>query len=184
MLNHSFSLHSIIQRYHRFFMRVVIQKVKRASVAVDDVIVSSINRGLMVLVGISTSDTGDDVEKLVKKISSLRLFEDFTNPPPDQSKWDGKPWSKSLADDKELSVLSVSQFTLYGTIKKGTKPDFHKAAKGPDAIQLYQAFLTSLRKLLGGDERVQDGRFGEKMEVDLINDGPVTIVWDTSNSTL
>ncbi|SGZ54633.1 CIC11C00000003967 [Sungouiella intermedia] len=165
-------------------MRVVIQKVKRASVTVDDVIVSSINRGLMILVGVSTSDTSDDVSRLVKKISTLRLFEDFSNPPPEQSKWDGKPWSSSLAADKELSVLSVSQFTLYGTIKKGTKPDFHKAAKGPDAIHLYQDFLAGLRKELGSDDRVQDGRFGEKMEVDLVNDGPVTIVWDTRDSTL
>lgn len=165
-------------------MRVVIQKVKRASVAVDDVIVSSINRGLMVLVGISTSDTSDDVSRLVKKISSLRLFEDFSNPPPDQSKWGGKPWSHSLSSDKDLSILCVSQFTLYGTIKKGTKPDFHKAAKGPDAIHLYQEFLSGLRKELKADDRVQDGRFGEQMEVDLVNDGPVTIVWDTRDSTL
>lgn len=165
-------------------MRIVIQKVKRASVTVDDVIVSSINRGLMVLVGVSTVDTSDDVAKMVKKLAGLRLFEDFSNPPPAQSKWEGKPWSKSLAHDPELKVLSVSQFTLYGTIKKGTKPDFHKAAKGPDAIHLYQEFLSGLRKELGSDDRVQDGRFGEQMEVDLVNDGPVTIVWDTNDSTL
>lgn len=165
-------------------MRVVIQKVKRASVSVDNTIVSSINRGLMILVGVSTADTSDDVKKLVKKVAGLRLFEDFSNPPPDISKWYGKPWSQSLANDHELRVLSISQFTLYGTIKKGTKPDFHKAAKGPDAVKLYQEFLAGLRRELGSDDRVQDGRFGEMMEVDLVNDGPVTIVWDTNDGTL
>ncbi|WPK27543.1 hypothetical protein PUMCH_004935 [Australozyma saopauloensis] len=162
-------------------MRVVIQKVKRASVTVENNVVSSIGRGLMILVGISTSDTTDDVSRLVKKVASLRLFEDMSNPPPDQSKWYGKPWSLSLAQDRDLSVLSVSQFTLYGTIKKGTKPDFHKAAKGPDAVKLYEEFLSQLRKELGDDNRVKDGQFGAMMDVDLVNEGPVTIVWDTSD---
>ncbi|EEQ37801.1 hypothetical protein CLUG_01924 [Clavispora lusitaniae ATCC 42720] len=162
-------------------MRVVIQKVKRASVSVDNALVSSIQKGLMILVGVSTADTSDDVAKLVKKISTLRLFEDFSNPPPDQGKWHGKPWSRSLADDKELGVLCVSQFTLYGTIAKGTKPDFHRAAKGPHALELYQEFLTKLRTSLGDEKRVLDGKFGEMMEVDLVNDGPVTIVWDTNS---
>lgn len=162
-------------------MRVVIQKVKKASVTVENNVVSSIGRGLMILVGISTSDTTDDVSRLVKKVASLRLFEDMSNPPPDQSKWYGKPWSLSLAQDRDLSVLSVSQFTLYGTIKKGTKPDFHKAAKGPDAVKLYEDFLSQLRKELGDDNRVKDGQFGAMMDVDLVNEGPVTIVWDTSD---
>lgn len=165
-------------------MRVVIQKVKRASVTVDNVLVSSINRGLMILVGVSTVDTSDDVNRLIKKVAGLRLFEDFSNPPPDQSKWYGKPWSQSLAGDPELSVLCVSQFTLYGTIKKGTKPDFHKAAKGPQAIELYQQFLSGLRKELGSEDRVKDGKFGAMMDVDLLNDGPVTIIWDTNDGTL
>lgn len=160
-------------------MRVVIQKVQRASVTVDNNVISSIGRGLMILVGISTSDTTDDVTKLVKKVASLRLFEDMSNPPQEQTKWHGKPWSISLAQDKELSVLSVSQFTLYGTIKKGTKPDFHRAAKGSDAITLYSEFLSQLRKELGDDNRVKDGEFGAMMDVDIVNEGPVTIVWDT-----
>lgn len=164
-------------------MRIVIQKVKRASVSVDNTIVSSISKGLLLLVGISVTDTSDDVSKLVKKVANLRLFEDFSNPP-DTGKWHGKPWSQSLAHDLELSVLSISQFTLYGTIKKGTKPDFHRAAKGPDAIKLYQEFLLKLRAELGSEDRVKDGKFGEMMEVDLVNDGPVTIVWDTNDATL
>lgn len=165
-------------------MRVVIQKVKRASVTVDNVLVSQIARGLMILVGISTSDTAEDVNRLVKKVASLRVFEDFSLPPPDTAKWYGKPWSQSLAHDKELGVLCVSQFTLYGTIKKGTKPDFHKAAKGPEAVQLYNMFLANLRAELGEAERVKDGKFGEMMDVELVNDGPVTIVWDTRDHGL
>lgn len=162
-------------------MRVVIQKVKSASVTVDNGVISSIGRGLMILVGISTLDTADDVSRLVKKVASLRLFEDMSNPPPDQSKWYGKPWSKSLAQDNELSVLSISQFTLYGTIKKGTKPDFHRAAKGVDANSLYQEFLSQLRRELGDENRVKDGQFGAMMDVALVNEGPVTIVWDTQD---
>lgn len=165
-------------------MRVVIQKVKRASVSVDDTIISSIKKGLCILVGISTIDTSEDVAKMVKKISTLRLFEDLGNPPPDQAKWYGKPWSQSLAGDPELEVLSVSQFTLYGTITKGTKPDFHKAAKGSHALDLYNEFLTKLRSSLGSDDRVKDGQFGAMMEVDLVNDGPVTIVWDTNQGVV
>lgn len=165
-------------------MRVVIQKVKRASVTVDNAVVSQIGRGLMVLVGISTSDTSEDVARLAKKISTLRLFEDFSSPPPDTSKWYGKPWSSSLAQDAELSVLCVSQFTLYGTIKKGTKPDFHKAAKGPEAVTLYKEFLQKLGSELGDAQRVKDGEFGAMMDVELVNDGPVTIVWDTRDQGL
>lgn len=165
-------------------MRVVIQKVKRASVTVDSQIVSSIGRGLMLLVGISTEDTSEDVGKLVKKVALLRVFEDFSSPPPDTAKWHGKPWAISLAQDASLSVLSVSQFTLYGTIKKGTKPDFHKAAKGPAALELYQEFLARLGSELGDAERVKDGKFGEMMDVELVNDGPVTIIWDTRESSL
>lgn len=162
-------------------MRVVIQKVKKASVTVDNTVVSAIGRGLMVLVGISTNDTSEDVSRLVKKIAGLRLFEDFSQ---DAKLWGGKPWSISLAQEKSFSVLSVSQFTLYGTIKKGTKPDFHKAAKGPEAAKLYNDFLLQLRAELGDDERVKDGKFGEMMDVELINEGPVTIIWDTKELTL
>lgn len=132
----------------------------------------------MLLVGISTSDTIDDVSKLLKKLLSLRVFEDISVPAGTATEWAGKPWSKSIVDISG-EILSVSQFTLYGTIKKGTKPDFHKAAKGESAIVLYQEFLSQLRKGLG-DERVKDGKFGAMMDVSLVNEGPVTIVWDTN----
>lgn len=163
-------------------MRVVIQKVKRASVSVDNSVISSIGRGLMILVGVSTKDTTDDVSKLVKKIANLRVFEDRSQQ--DEGCWTGKPWSSSLMQDNELKVLSVSQFTLYGTIKKGTKPDFHKSAKGEHALELYNEFLTKLRGELGSDDRVKDGKFGAMMDVDIVNDGPVTILWDTNDGTL
>lgn len=131
----------------------------------------------MILVGISTKDTMEDVNRLSKKILSLRVFEDLSQPPETATKWYGKPWAKSVIDIQG-EILSVSQFTLYGTIKKGTKPDFHKAAKGHHAVELYEAFLEELRKGLG-EEKVKDGEFGAMMDVALVNDGPVTIVWDT-----
>lgn len=131
----------------------------------------------MLLVGISTQDTAEDVAKLSKKVLGLRLFEDLSNPPNTKTEWHGKPWAKSIIDIKG-EILSVSQFTLYGTVYKGTKPDFHKAAKGEVAVELYNLFLSQLKLGLGADN-VKDGEFGAMMDVALVNDGPVTIVWDT-----
>ncbi|KAK6200418.1 D-Tyr tRNAtyr deacylase-like domain-containing protein [Scheffersomyces amazonensis] len=170
-------------------MRVVIQKVKKASVTVEGNVISKIDKGLMLLVGISTKDTEDDVTKMSNKILSLRVFEDLSHPPHTATKWYGKPWAKSIVDI-EGEILSVSQFTLYGTVKKGTKPDFHKAAKGHIAKELYDLFLSQLKTGLDGnkedsvDSKVKDGEFGAMMDVELINDGPVTIVWDTNDPTL
>lgn len=138
----------------------------------------------MLLIGISTSDTEEDVKKMSNKIVSLRVFESQNPKSTSEEKYTGKPWSKSLLDDPSLSILSVSQFTLYGTIKKGTKPDFHKAAKGRVAKELYDSFLSQLKVTLGDDNRVQDGKFGEMMDVSLVNEGPVTIVWDTQENSL
>ncbi|RLV94146.1 D-tyrosyl-tRNA [Spathaspora sp. JA1] len=163
-------------------MRVVIQKVKSASVTVDEKVISSIGKGLMILVGISTHDTMDDVTRLSKKLLTLRVFEDLSQPPETATKWYGKPWAKSVVDIQG-EILSVSQFTLYGTIKKGTKPDFHKAAKGHHAVELYESFLELLRQGLG-EEKVKDGEFGAMMDVALVNDGPVTIIWDTNDSSI
>lgn len=139
----------------------------------------------MVLVGISPKDTQEDAKRLSSKLLKLRLFEDFDNPPESEStqKWYGKPWAKCVLDDAKYSILSVSQFTLYGTIKKGTKPDFHKAAKGGEAKVLYDFFLQELRNEIG-DDRVKDGEFGAMMDVKLTNDGPVTIVWDTNDPNI
>ena len=138
----------------------------------------------MLLIGISTTDSEEDVKKMSNKIVSLRVFESESPKSTSEEKYSGKPWSKSLLDDPSLSILSVSQFTLYGTIKKGTKPDFHKAAKGKVAKELYDTFLSQLKVALGDDSRVQDGKFGEMMDVSLVNEGPVTIVWDTQENTL
>jgi len=134
----------------------------------------------MILVGISIQDTSDDVLKLTKKILSLRVFEDMANPPNTKTAWYGKPWAKSICDIQG-EILSVSQFTLYGTIQKGTKPDFHKAAKGEIAVELYSEFLNQLKVGLGED-KVKDGEFGAMMDVSLVNDGPVTIIWDTKDT--
>ncbi|KAI5959617.1 DTD1 [Candida pseudojiufengensis] len=163
-------------------MRVVLQKVKNASVTVDNKIISSIGNGLMLLVGISTTDTIEDVTKLSKKILSIRVFEDITKESNTNTEWVGKPWSKNIKDVNG-EILSVSQFTLYGTLKKGNKPDFHKAAKGDIAIELYNLFLNQLKEGLG-EEKVKDGEFGAMMEVNLQNTGPVTLVWDTQDTTL
>lgn len=158
-------------------MKVVLQKVSQASVTVDNQVISLINKGLLLLVGITTDDTAEDVAKLSSKILKLRVFEDLSNPPETKTAWHGKPWSKSVIDISG-EILSVSQFTLYGTVKKGSKPDFHKAQKGELAKELYDLFLAQLREGLG-EEKVKDGQFGAMMDVALTNDGPVTLVWDT-----
>ncbi|QPG73134.1 hypothetical protein FOA43_000440 [Brettanomyces nanus] len=158
-------------------MKVVIQRVKEASVTVENEVISQIKRGLLLFVGICNEDTEEDVSKLANKVLRLRVFEDSKEDAGTNTKWVGKPWAKSVTD-LNGEILSVSQFTLYGSIKKGTKPDFHKAKKGELAQVLYESFLKELRNGLG-QEKVKDGQFGAMMEVSLVNDGPVTIVWDT-----
>ena len=130
--------------------------------------VGEINRGLCVLVGIQTDDVDDDMDYIAKKVLSLRLFPDTVS---------DKPWSKSVMD-MGLEVLSISQFTLHAKTNKGTKPDFHNAMKSEDSREFYHNFLNLLRTEYQ-KEKVQEGRFGERMEVEIINDGPVTIVLDS-----
>ncbi|ODQ78170.1 hypothetical protein BABINDRAFT_162842 [Babjeviella inositovora NRRL Y-12698] len=157
-------------------MRVVIQKVKSASVTVDNQVVSQIGRGLLLLVGLSTTDTVEEVTKLANKVLKLRLFENEF----DAAKgcWNGKPWAFNTKQ-AEAEILSVSQFTLYANLKKGAKPDFHRAMKGEHAIELYSEFMRQLAVELS-EEKVKDGKFGAMMDVALVNDGPVTIVYDTN----
>lgn len=131
----------------------------------------------MILVGLTQTDTAEDVAKMLKKLLSLRIFEDLSNPPETKTAWHGKPWAK-LVIDIQGEILLVSQFTLYGTVQKGTKPDFHKALNGEQAVILYNEFLSQLRRGLGED-KVKDGQFGAMMDVALVNDGPVTLTWDT-----
>ena len=148
-------------------MRVVIQRVKEASVSVQGVKISEIQKGLLILVGVETQDTQQDINWLVAKVAKLRIFEDL----------DGA-MNVSL-HDIGADVIVVSQFTLNASTKKGNRPSFIKAAKPEVAIPLYQGFVDSLEKEL--DKKIQTGQFGAMMDVALINDGPVTITIDSKN---
>ena len=148
-------------------MRVVIQRVKEASVSVQGVKISEIQKGLLILVGVETQDTQQDIDWLVAKVAKLRIFEDPLG-----------AMNVSL-HDIDADVIVVSQFTLHASTKKGNRPSFIKAAKPEVAIPLYQGFVDSLEKEL--DKKIQTGQFGAVMEVALINDGPVTITIDSKN---
>ncbi len=148
-------------------MRVVIQRVKEASVSVQGVKISEIQKGLLILVGVETQDTQQDINWLVAKVAKLRIFEDL----------DGA-MNVSL-QDIGADVIVVSQFTLHASTKKGNRPSYIKAAKQEVAIPLYQGFVDSLEKAL--DKKIQTGKFGAMMDVALINDGPVTITIDSKN---
>ncbi|MFT5256078.1 MAG: D-tyrosyl-tRNA(Tyr) deacylase [Candidatus Paceibacteria bacterium] len=148
-------------------MRVVIQRVKEASVSVQGAKISEIQKGLLVLVGVETTDNQQDIDWLVAKVAKLRIFEDL----------DGA-MNVSL-QDIDADVIVVSQFTLHASTKKGNRPSFIKAAKPEVAIPLYQGFVDSLEKEL--DKKIQTGQFGAMMDVALINDGPVTIMIDSKN---
>lgn len=124
----------------------------------------------MLLVGISTEDTIEDVEKLSRKVVNLRIFEDDQN----------TLWKRSIKESGG-EILSVSQFTLMARTKKGTKPDFHMAQKGHLAKELYEQFLKLLRDSIG-DEKVQDGEFGAMMSCSLTNEGPVTIILNSKDN--
>ncbi|MBT7306381.1 MAG: D-tyrosyl-tRNA(Tyr) deacylase [Bacteroidetes bacterium] len=148
-------------------MRVVIQRVKEASVSVQGVKISEIQKGLLILVGVETQDTQQDIDWLVAKVAKLRIFEDPLG-----------AMNVSL-QDIDADVIVVSQFTLHASTKKGNRPSFIKAAKPEVAIPLYQGFVDSLEKQL--DKKIQTGQFGAMMDVALINDGPVTITIDSKN---
>ncbi|XP_074065465.1 D-aminoacyl-tRNA deacylase 1 isoform X1 [Macrotis lagotis] len=143
-------------------MKAIIQRVTRASVTVGEEQISSIGRGICVLLGISMEDTQKELEHMVRKILNLRVFEDES----------GKHWSKSVMD-KQYEVLCVSQFTLQ-CILKGNKPDYHMAMPTEQAQTFYNNFLEQLRKAYK-PELIKDGKFGAYMQVHIQNDGPVTI---------
>ncbi|MEC6747386.1 D-aminoacyl-tRNA deacylase [Marinilactibacillus sp. XAAS-LB27] len=147
-------------------MRLVVQRVLEAQVKIDNEIVGSIDKGLMILVGVGENDSEEDVDYLVQKASNMRIFEDES----------GK-MNLSL-QQVEGSILSVSQFTLYADTKKGNRPSFTRSAKPDKAIPLYEQFNQSLRNQ---GVRVETGRFGADMKVSLVNDGPVTITIDSQN---
>ena len=147
-------------------MRVVIQRVKEARVTVDKKVVGQIQHGFVLLVGFAHDDTEDDVEYAAQKIPNLRVFED------DEGKM-----NLSLFDVGG-EILSVSQFTLYGDMRKGRRPNFMAAAKPEQANRLYEYFNQLLR-----DQGliVETGMFGAMMEVELVNDGPVTLIFDSKD---
>ena len=148
-------------------MRIVIQRVKNASVTIDGKVKSAIDQGLLILLGIEPADTLDDIEWLCRKINNLRIFND------------GEGLMNLSIQDINGSFLVVSQFTLHASTKKGNRPSYIKAAKPEIAIPIYEKFIFQLEKDLG--KKVGTGVFGADMKVNLLNDGPVTIVIDTKN---
>ena len=148
-------------------MKVVIQRVSQASVTIEGVKVASIGNGLLILLGIVEDDTPEDIKWLSNKIVNLRVFGD-----------ENDIMNRSLLDVNG-EIIAVSQFTLHASTKKGNRPSYIKAAKPETAIPLYETFIKQLELDLG--KKVQTGQFGADMKVDLINDGPVTIIIDSKN---
>ncbi len=148
-------------------MRTVIQRVSEASVSIGDQISGQIGRGMLILIGIEACDTVQDVEWLCAKIIHLRIFNDEKG-----------VMNNSILDTKG-EVLVVSQFTLHASTKKGNRPSYIRAARPETAIPLYNSFIIKLEQLLG--KKVFTGKFGAMMSVNLVNDGPVTILMDSQN---
>jgi D-tyrosyl-tRNA(Tyr) deacylase len=148
-------------------MRAVVQRVSRASVMVEGRIVGKSERGLLVLLGVTHADTEAAADYLAEKISGLRIFED-----------DVGKMNLSVVDVGG-AILAVSQFTLYGDVRKGKRPSFDDAARPEQARKLYEHFIERIRAL---GLRCETGRFQEMMQVELVNDGPVTILLDSEKS--
>ena len=144
-------------------MKIVLQRVSSASVKVADEIVGSIEHGLLLLIGFSSTDTDESILPTIEKIVKLLIFSDE----------EGK-MNKSVLD-VEGSMLLISQFTLYADTKKGNRPSFIEAARPEQAIPLYEFFIAEMKKRIS---KVETGIFGADMKVELVNDGPVTIVFD------
>ena len=148
-------------------MRIVLQRVKSASVSIDEVVVGNINQGFLLLVGVGPEDTSDDASFLARKIAGMRIFSDEN----------GK--MNLSIDQIGGKILSVSQFTLFADTKKGNRPSFTGAAIPERATKLYEEFNEMLSKEYG--LTVETGEFGADMQVSHVNDGPVTIILDTKN---
>lgn len=146
-------------------MKAVVQRVKNAGVTVDGEVISRIGKGYMILLGVMDDDTAEDIDILAKKIAALRVFEDENG--------------KMNLDIKNIDgeILAISQFTLCADVKKGNRPSFTRSQEPEKANEYYEMFC---RKLIeNGVKNVKKGVFGADMKVDLVNDGPVTIVYDT-----
>ena len=148
-------------------MRIVIQRVSEASVTISKEKVAEIDNGLLILIGIEDSDTNEDINWLVGKISNLRIFPD-----------ENEVMNLSVKDVNG-EIIVVSQFTLHASTKKGNRPSYIKAAKSDLAIPMYEKFVSQLENELG--KKIQTGQFGADMKVALVNDGPVTIIIDSKN---
>ncbi|WP_447640013.1 MULTISPECIES: D-aminoacyl-tRNA deacylase [Chitinophagaceae] len=148
-------------------MRILIQRVKKASVMIEEEIVGNIEQGLLIFVGIEDADDSEDVVWLSNKIINIRLFND----------------EKGVMNKNILEIngdlLLVSQFTLHASVKKGNRPSYIKASKPDHAVPLYENMIQALSQLMG--KQIQTGRFGTDMQVELINNGPVTIWIDSKN---
>ena len=145
-------------------MRVVVQRVKHASVTINGTVNGKINNGFLVLLGVQSTDSEQDVDYLVKKVTNLRIFSD-----------ENDKMNLSLKDVNG-ELLIVSQFTLYANCREGNRPSFVEAAKPDIAIPLYEYFVSECKKII---PVVETGIFGSDMKVDLLNDGPVTIIMDS-----
>ena len=148
-------------------MRVLIQRVKQASVKVEEKITGEIKQGFLLLVGFENADTDEDLTWIANKISALRIFDD-----------ENGVMNKSILE-VDGEILCVSQFTLFAMTKKGNRPSYFKAAKGEISEPLYNQFCEKLKSLI--NKEIQKGIFGADMKVSLINDGPVTIWIDSKN---
>ena len=147
-------------------MKLVIQRVTSSSLYIEGSLISQIKKGLVVLIGISKSDTENVIEKLVKKLLNLRVFED-----------ENSKMNNSILDIGG-EILLVSQFTLYADTSKGNRPSFINAADPKNAELLYNKFLEKLNIVFG--DNIKTGRFGANMQIELVNDGPVTIIIENS----
>jgi len=148
-------------------MKSVIQRVSKASVTIEGKVVSEIKNGLLILLGIEPADTEEDIEWLSKKIANLRIFNDEKG-----------VMNNSLIDEKGDAII-VSQFTLHANTKKGNRPSYINAAKPEIAIPLYKQFIANFEMQIG--KKVGTGEFGADMKVELVNEGPVTIIIDSKN---
>jgi len=148
-------------------MKTVIQRVTRASVSIGGTIKSSIGKGLMVLVGIEEADDDSDVEWLCNKIVQLRIFDD------------NEGFMNLSVLETGGEILAVSQFTLHAKTRKGNRPSYIMAARPEKAIPLYNNFVAKLSELMG--KEIKTGEFGAMMDIELVNEGPVTIIIDTKN---
>ncbi|MFI3260877.1 MAG: D-aminoacyl-tRNA deacylase [bacterium] len=143
-------------------MKVVVQRSKESSVSVDNKIIGKIKSGMVILVGFTHTDNEENIDKMIKKIINLRIFDD-----------ENGVMNKSILDTNQ-EILSISQFTLYGNAKKGNRPSYIDAMNGNEAEKLYNIF----NEKLGSNLKVETGKFGADMLVNIENDGPITIILD------